>query len=402
MLVVIVGILAGCGQHERTSDHLGDLALRPEHHERAHAAIEQIRSGRVLLGIAQLRDLESGQPGSGRSSEWLPSALEALLGQGEMARAESLLAIVGPPAGRPPELRYWTAQVAMAQGDHAAARGNFEAAFEDPVWGLSALFEVAMLESASNRHGEAITLCRRVLARETHHEGARLLLASSQLEAGEIDAALRSAQAINSESARTSLFAHAHLMAGRPAIAIEVLEASPGFRGPLRDYLEGWARLEVGDAAAAIGLLEGLIEPDGQAYKDSRLLLARAFRSAGDEAAAVRLEGIEAEVAQAALARRLQADGTRAAQRGDAREGERLLREATALRPGDGTILNDLAAVLTRLERYAEAEAAFLRASELRPEDASIAANLAQLYTIMGEPGKAIAQEQRYRALRRD
>jgi Flp pilus assembly protein TadD len=130
--------------------------------------------------------------------------------------------------------------------------------------------------------------------------------------------------------------------------------------------------------------------------------LARAFRSAGDEAAAVRLEGIEAEVAQAALARRLQADGTRAAQRGDAREGERLLREATALRPGDGTILNDLAAVLTRLERYAEAEAAFLRASELRPEDASIAANLAQLYTIMGEPGKAIAQEQRYRALRRD
>lgn len=387
--LILIGGLFGCGGHERASEVGEEAELSPEDHERAHHALGELQSGRVQEGLAELREISSARPGRGRSVAWMPGAIDIFLSRGDLARADSLLSLVGPVDMRPPELQLLTGRLLVALGDDQRALEAFELCANDPNVGDMALFRAAALHSARGRHEEAASFARRSLEMEPHNDGTRLLLVSALLELDQVDDALRVASDIQDERLRSNAVAHAQLEAGQPAAALRALEASPESDDPLHEYLRGRALGELERHAEAVAILERLAELP---YKDSRLLLAASYRALGRDAEAERFEQLERGQRQAERAQTIQRQAEQAVAAGELLQAHRFLRQVVAMDPTNASAHNDLGAVLTRLQRFEEAEGAFLEAERLAPMDAAIPANLAQLYLLMGDPERANEQ----------
>ncbi len=86
--------------------------------------------------------------------------------------------------------------------------------------------------------------------------------------------------------------------------------------------------------------------------------------------------------------------------RGDLIRAELLYRQALCLAPDRPSVMNNLAAVLVRLEKYAEAKYCCDRLVELNPGDESAHLNLGNCQIFLGSPAAAIASYERALAIK--
>lgn len=334
-------------------------------------------------------------------SEVMIEELREHLEHGRLASADSLLALSGPLEARSPALQYWSAQLSARLGDgESTEKALLAAATSGEDIAHEAHFELALMYSAQGKHDPALSHCRELLAAHPGHEAGLVLGTSSAIELGLFDEAIQLARELPENPLRWSLLGQIHYLRGESEAALPLLqqahEAAPDRAST--GYLLARLQLDREDSPAAIELLRPLAAAEPP-YADSRALLIGALEGAGEmeEAASWR----ERERQQQAVGALREARGRAydLAQQEKFDEALTILQAAEGEHGEDAGLLNDLAAVLTRLERYEEAEQKFLRALELRPDEASIHGNLAQLYLLMGDEMRAEEQAREFERL---
>lgn len=379
--------LSACGRRE------GETPEAASAHREVHEGVALIQEGRIGDGLDRLRALPDAAVTARNIPAWHPHAVRALLEQGEIARADSLLALIGPVSEQPPEQRYLSAQVSMMRGHAEEALRRYAMVEGDPTLQAKAAFESAVIHSLRGQHQRAIDAARRALAVHAHDTSPRALVASSLIALDRPTLAMEEARQLPEGPPRWMLEAHALLALGSAdSASVSLDRALAQSDDPLLRYLKGWALVEQARPEEALGYLQPLAE---RAYKDAPILAARALDSLGRGEEADALRTRHGSQAARDEARILWSQGLAKAQAREPADALPLLEAAAELDPGNPTLLNDLGAILTMLRRYEEAEVHFRAALEIRPDDASIWGNLAQLFELTGRT------EEREDALRR-
>jgi len=387
-MMIGLGLLSmlACGRRE------GNGPDSAAGHEAAHTGLDLIRSGRAAAGLDQLRQLPGSAITARNIPAWHESAVAALIEQGDLAHADSLLALCGPVSELPGPQLYLSAQVAMGRGHSGEALRRYAAVTGDPLLEARAAFEMAVIHSLQGNHQAAAEDARRSLQVHAHDPAPRTLLVSSLIALDRTTLAVEEARLLPEGVSRWALEAHALLALGSADSASIALDKALAVSdSPVLQYLRGWALVEQERPAEALARLEPLAQ---QAYKDAGLLTARALTMLGrsEEADAYTVQEIDRR--QNEQGRRLWSEGLAAAEARRPERARTLLEEAVVLIPDNASLLNDLGAVLTLLRRFEDAEMRFRSALALRPQDASTWGNLAQLYELSGQA------EQREDALR--
>lgn len=386
-LGLLIALVSACG--ERT----GESASGPD------PAASRLKMARTLLnqglipeGLDQLRRISDDPRHAirpGHQPEWFESIISQLILRRALDPADSMLALTGPVADRPARLQALSANLMVLEGDREGAIATWAAIrTDDPELQIEVHHELATLYMMIGRPEEAQNQAREGLSLDPERWQLRLLLADALLMAGNPDAALEEVQRLEPGVARWQIEARIQLEGfDRPDQAVTLLglahRASP--RNP--DI-----RLALARAHAANGQwLEArvLAEPLANLpvpFTGSRELLVEIYEATGEQQAAARLRDelkIEAEVGEATM---LRVGGLQASMEGKLEVALELFDRGLAIDPEHADLHNDRGAVLARMERYEEAEAAFLEAVRLAPDDPTVQENLARLYQRTDQP----------------
>jgi len=357
-------------------------------------ALTLLREGQIASGLDRLRRVE---PGEGRPA-WAAEIVQALLDRRALDPADSLLAL--HPADDAPEWTMLRAELREYQGRLDEALALYGSVPErSPYWD-DARTKMAMIAALGQDHEAAMGFARQALERNELDRVARAVLAEALLELGRPDEAHEQIVLLPDGTKRWLLDARIHLARDEPTGALDplrkALELSPGAPHPL--YLLGRAFLGTGQwelAAKPLAKLSAQRPP----FEDAQLLWSTALRRMGQEA---RADSVLAEYHRWAARRdvdTLRLEGLRSSEQGDLEAALDLFRRALEREPNHPQLHNDLGTVLARMQRYGEAEAAFLEAARVSPDDPTVPRNLANLYHLTGDTLRRDEAIRRYREL---
>ena len=191
-----LGLLAtfGCGQPgEESSNGEPDRAAA-----RVRMARTLLTQGHVNEAIEQLRKLPpSAEHSIGPLSQpdWFEPVVGQLILRRALPEADSLLALTGPVADRPAQLKALSANLMVLQGDTERAIATWASVrSSDPEMQIQVYHELATLYLMSGRAEEAEVQAREGLVLDPDRWQIRLLLAESLLEQGRAGEALDEVQ----------------------------------------------------------------------------------------------------------------------------------------------------------------------------------------------------------------
>lgn len=400
-LLLILGLLAtmGCADQARESESGPD-----RDGARIRMARALLNQGHVDAAMEQLRKLPptaENSIGPLAQPEWLEPVLRQLVLRRAIHQADSLLALTGPLAGRPPSLRAISANILVLRGDYEGAISTWASIrSDDPDMQLQAHHELATLYLMTGRAAEAEVQAREGLGLDPDEWPVRILLAEAMLAQGRVEEALDEVQKLQPGLARWQVEARIELGRGDPGQAVVLLEqairAAP--RNPDVAVQLGRAYLAAGRLVEARLLMEPLANLPTP-FSGSREALVEVYEAMGEDELAERYRGQLREEGRYAEARDLRISGLRASAAGDLDTALGEFGRALEIDPTDPNLHNDRGAVLARMERYEEAEAAFRQAEELAPEDPVVQENLARLYQRTGNDAARDAAIARWQEL---
>lgn len=403
LALVLVVFAAACGGGDSSQETATDAPL--DHSDsRVRMGLTLVQEGLVDAAMEQFHRLAENpqqQLRPGNEPEWASELLRQLVRRRRLALADSLLRAAGPFESRSAELRYVSANLAALEGDPDEALRMYRQVDGDPELMLRVHHEMATLHLLEGRPAEAIEAARRGLALAPQQHTLRILLAEAQRRQGRIDEALSTLEEVPAGSDRWVAEGEILLTElDRPDSAAVVLErafqATPGI--PNVRYLLGRALLASGNAERATKAFLPLAERDPP-FEDSRRQLADAYQEIGRKDAADSLRQIEIALQTREQWLQLRREGLLASQAGELEGALDSFDQALELAPGEADLHNDRGAILARMERWEEAEAAFLEASRLDPEDPTYVQNLARLYHRVGNVPAREKALARWRAL---
>lgn len=384
-----IALLAACGGGEPSEEP--SVEAPPDRSDsRVRMGLALISEGLFDAGMEQFHRLAENpeqrlRPGN--EPAWAPDLLKQLLRRRRLALADSLLQAAGPFEGLSPELRYASANLASLRGDDDEALRRYATIDGEPQLMLRVHHEMATLHLLADRPAEAIESARAGLAIAPEQQSLRILVAEAQRRQGRVEEALRTLGEVPAGAdrwvAEGELFLNSLDRPDTAAVLLEnALRISPSI--PNVRYLLGRALLESGNAERAVKAFRPLASRQPP-FEESRRLLAESYRASGRDARADSLQRVlEAAESHEELLD-LRRRGLEASQSGDLEKALDRFGEALEIAPGHANLHNDRGAVLARLERWEEAEQAFLEASRLAPEDPTSVQNLARLYHRTGE-----------------
>lgn len=394
-------LLFGCGSGPEESAPAGpdrDAARV----RMARALVEQGHVGEALEQLHKLPPTAENSVGPLAQPAWFEPFVRQLVLRRALVPADSMLALTGPVADRPPQLKALSANLMVLEGDTEGAIATWASIrADDPALQVRVHHELATLYMVTGRPAEAEDRAREGLVLDPDNWQLHALLAESLLEQGDPAAALEEARRMEPGIARWQVEARIQLEGFDDADeAVRVLgEASraaprnPDIRLALARALVAAGRYP--EARALLEPLAGLPVP----FTGSREALLEVYEATGENAAADRLRAqLDAE-SNVARARERRIAGLQASMAGDLPKALEQFEAALALDPDDPDLHNDRGAVLARMERYDEAEREFRRAEELAPDDPTVQENLARLYQRTGDDAQRDAAIARWQEL---
>jgi Flp pilus assembly protein TadD len=350
-----------------------------------------LSQGHVDEAMEQLRKLPptaDNSIGPVQQPPWFEPLLRQLVLRRAVHQADSLLELTGPLGKRPASLRAISANVMVLRGDYERAIATWASIrSNDPAMQLQVHHELATLYLMTGRAAEAEVQAREGLTLQPDEWPVRILLAEALLSQGRAEEALLEIRRLEPGVVRWQVEARIELEGfDRPAEAVKLLEqasrASP--RNPDIRLQLGRASLANAQLTEARALLEPLANLPVP-FSGSREALVEVYEAQGETELADRLRGQLREEGAYAEARDLRVSGLQKSMGGDLDGALADFERAIGIDPGEASLHNDRGAVLARMERYDEAEAAFRRAEELAPEDPVVQENLARLYQRTGD-----------------
>jgi Flp pilus assembly protein TadD len=314
---------------------------------------------------------------------WLEEIVSQLIRRRALGLADSLLNQAGPLPTRRPELQALSAGLLVLANRVDEAIAVYEAIrTTDPELQRRVHHELATLYLARGEAEPALDRARDGLALAPEHGPLRVLVAEALRALGRKEEAREELALLPESTGRWVAEAQLYLEAfDRPDTAVTLLEratqASP--REPRYLLQLGRALLAAGRPAQAARTISPLARATTP-FGDSQTLLAEAWEKMGRTAAADSLRGIVRARNERELLRELRTEGLQFSMAGALDSALTRFDRAIAVDPDLAELHNDRGAVLARMERWEEAEAAFLAAAELTPNDPTVYQNLARLY----------------------
>lgn len=381
--------VAACGDPgEKSGSEVPDRSAA-----RVRMAQALLAEGHVAESIEQLRKLPAtaeNSIGPLSQPDWFEPVVAQLVLRRNLAEADSFLTLTGPLADRSPRLQALSANLMVLQGDTERAIATWAAIHtDDPAMQIQVHHELATLYMLSERPDEAESQCREGLVLDPDGWQMRMLLAESLFRQGRSDEALVEVRKMAPGVARWQTEARIELHGfDRPERAVQLL--SQANRAAPRN---ADVRLQLAQAHIAARqypearvLLEPLVNLP-RPLPGTREALIEVYDAIGESEGARKLrQQLEAESDHDELTR-FRVAGLQASMAGNLETALENFDQALAIDPDDADLHNDRGAMLARLQRYKEAEAAFRTAEELAPEDPVVQENLARLYHRTGDTG---------------
>lgn len=402
LLLALLGALLGaCGQ---ATEEKGP-ALPDRDAARVRMARALLDQGHVFEALEQLRRLPAegaNQISPVAQPEWFEPVLRQLILRRALVQADSMLAFTGPVADRSPSLKGLSANLMVLAGDLEGAISTWSSIrTEDPEMEVQVHHELGTLFMMTGRAEEAAVQAREGLSLDPEAWQLRILLAEALHSLGRNEEALVEVQKLRPATPRWQVEARIRQYGmGDPAEAVRLLvqahNAAP--RNPDVRLQLARAHLAAGQYLEARVLLEPLVNLPVP-FTGAREALIEAYLATGEEEAAGRLRDELDRESEVSDARDRRIAGLQASMGGDLALALTEFDAAIAIDPANADLYNDRGAVLARLQRYEEAEAAFRKAEELSPDDPVVQENLARLYQRTGEEALRDAAVARWQEL---
>lgn len=388
ILLLTFGFLSACGADAP------EEAEAPDSH--VEMAMVLLRDNLVDEALVQL-DGARETAGGDRAPGWLPEVVDALLRVRQVDLADSLMRLHEEDWRSDPELGFAAARLAEQQDELALATDLYATIPADAQQYKAARTRLAMIAYLESRFAESAQFAADVIELDRIDVDAHTIRARALLKLGRPDEALQEVAHLPNGPTRFLLEGESLLLAGRPADAIPTLEraaqARPDADEPI--YLLAQAQLEAGDLEKS-GVLFRRLSDRERPYEESLLHLATIERRSGNAARADSLLTAYREYSHWRDAMALRTEGLHRSRAGELEEALSYFQRAYDMLPNDPELGNDIGAVFARMERYEEAEAAFLTALERNPENSAVHRNLANLYQLLGDEEQRDAHMQRF------